>query len=65
MGQSALRHTVERQLIHTVNRVVGIVYCRGHAVLSTAQHDAATEDTTEVGTLDGVHDTPGIERTEA
>ena len=56
---------VERQLTHTVDGVVnGLAYfC--HTVLGALQHHARTKHTAEVGTLDGVQQTTGIDRTEA
>ena len=53
---------VQRHLAHTVDGVVGIVELFRHAVGCPLHHHAATEDTAEVGTLDGVHDTSGIDR---
>ena len=52
---------VERHLAHTVDGVVGVVHLLGHTVLGTLHHHAAAEHATEVGTLDGVHQTTGID----
>ena len=53
---------VERYLTHTVDGVVSMVHYLRHTVLSTLHHHAATEDTAEVGTLDGIHQTSCIDR---
>ena len=54
-------HLVQRHLAHTVDGIVGIVGGLRHTVLSTLHHHTTAKDTTEVGTLDGVHDTTGID----
>ena len=54
---------VERYLANTVDGVVGVVNSLGHTVLGTLYHHTATKDATEVGTLDGVHNTACIART--
>ena len=53
---------VQRNLAHTVDGVVGIVHHFRHTVPGTLHHHTATKDTTEVSTLDGVHDTTSIDR---
>ena len=52
---------VQRHLTYTVNGVFGVIHHLWHTVLSTLHHHAATEHTAEVGTLDGVQDTTGID----
>ena len=52
---------VERHLTHTVDGVVGEVGHFRHTVLSASHHHTATEDAAEVGTLDTVHQTTGID----
>ena len=51
---------VQRYLTYTVDGVVGVIHYLRHTVLSTLHHHTAAEDTTEVGTLDGVHRATGI-----
>ena len=51
---------VQRHLTHTVDGIVGVVHNLRHTVLSTLHHHTTTENTAEVSTLDGVHDTSGI-----
>ena len=53
---------VERNLSHTVDGVVGVVYNLRHAVLCSLHHHSATKHSTEVGTLYGVHDASCIAR---
>ena len=55
-------HLVQRYLTYTVDGVVGVVDDFGHTVLGALHHHTATEDTAEVGTLDGVHRATGIAR---
>ena len=52
---------VERHLTHTVDGVVGVVGLLRHTVLCTLHHHAAAEHAAEVGTLDAVHQTAGID----
>ena len=54
-------HLVQRYLTDTVDGVVGVVYYLRHTVLSTLHHHTAAKDTAEVSTLDGIHDTSGID----
>ena len=55
---------VERQFTHTVDGVVDVLTYLGHTVLGTLQHHAGAEHAAEVGTLDGVQQTAGIDGTE-
>ena len=52
------------ELTHTVDGVAVVVQYRGYAVAGTLQHHTTAEDTHEVGTLNGVQQTAGIDRTE-
>ena len=52
---------VERHLTHTVDGVVGVIDNLRHTVLSALHHHAAAEHAAEVCTLDGVHQTAGID----
>ena len=56
---------VQRHLTNTVDGVVGVINFLRHAVWGALHHHAAAEDTAEIGTLDGVHDTSGIDRNHA
>ena len=53
---------VERHLTHTVDGVVGVIHNLRHTVLCSLHHHTATKDTAEVCTLNGVHQTTGIDR---
>ena len=53
---------IQRHLADTIDGVVGIVHHLRHTVLSTLHHHTTAEDTAEVGTLDGVHQTTSIDR---
>ena len=53
---------VQRYLTHTVDSVVGSIFYLRHTVLGTLHHQTATEDTTEVGTLQRVQIATGIAR---
>ena len=56
---------VERQLTDTVDGIVDVFAHLSHTILGALQHHARAEHATEVGTLDGVQQTSGIDRTEA
>ena len=58
-------HLIQRHLTHTVHGVVGLIGHARHTVLSTLHHQSATEDTAEVSTLNGIHQTTCIDRAEA
>ena len=53
---------VQRYLAYTVDGIVGIVHRLGHTVTSSLHHHTTAKYTTEVSTLDGVHDTTSISR---
>ena len=53
---------VERYLTHTVDGVVGVIDNLRHTVLRPLHHHTATEHAAEVSTLDGIHQTTGIDR---
>ena len=57
-------HLVERQLLYTVNGVIGVVNDIRHTVTGSAQNHSASEYAAEIGTLYGVHHTSGIQSTE-
>ena len=64
-GIAGLRDTsVERQLADAVDGIVGVIDYFGHAVLSTLHDHTAAEDAHEVGTLQRVQQTAGIDGTE-
>ena len=52
---------VERHLTHTIDRIFGVIHYLWHTVLGTLHHHTATEHATEVGTLDSIQDTTGID----
>ena len=54
---------VQRNLTDTVDGIVVIIDHLGHTVLCTLQYHTATEDTREVGTLQRVQETSGIDGT--
>ena len=56
---------IQRHFAHAVDGVFDVLAHVGHAVLGTLQHHAAAEDTAEVGTLDGVQQSSGIDGAEA
>ena len=53
-------HFVQRNLTHTVDGIELAVFLVRHTVTRALHHHTTTEDTTEVGTLDGIHDTACI-----
>ena len=55
---------VQRHLTNTVDGVLRLVVRINHTVLGTLEHHARTIDTAEVGTLDSVQQTTGIDRAE-
>ena len=55
---------VERQLAHAVDGVVDVLAHVGHTVLGALQHHAAAINAAEVGTLDGVQQSAGVDRAE-
>ena len=59
------RGTVKRNLAHTVDGVVGVVGLLGHTVAGTLKHHTAAPNAHEVGTLEGVQQTTGIDGAEA
>ena len=61
MVNTALCFLVQRHFTHTVDGVVGIVHLLRHTVLSALHHHTASPHTTEVGTLNGVHQAAGID----
>ena len=62
-GRSVLieKFFVKRHLTHAVDGVVGVVGLLRHTVLCALHHHTAAEDAAEVGTLDAVHQTTGID----
>ena len=56
---------VQRQLTHTVDGIFRGISDISHTVLSTLKHQTTTKHTTEVGTLDGVQQTTGIDGAES
>ena len=56
---------VERYFADTVDGVVSMIDNLRHTVLGALHHHATAKDATEVGTLDGVHQTTGIDGADA
>ena len=52
---------IQRHLTDTVDSIVSVVCYFRHTVLSTLHHHTTAEHTAEVGTLDGIHRTTGID----
>ena len=52
---------IQRHLTDTVDSIVSVVYNLRNTVLCTLHHHTTAEHTAEVGTLDGIHRTTGID----